>query len=135
MSSADASASRSPWKVALDQNFPLPILKAVQQWLPVGVDHVSAIHPGCGKRDDWQLIVALACRGYTTLVSNDYHIVYEPRVLPAAHKTRLTLVTVESVGHDMIRATGALLLDLEAVLRKHVKGKSRVFRPRSPMTS
>lgn len=44
------------------------------------------------------------------------------------------MFVIEGVGHDPIRATGAVLLDLPGALRKRVVDKPQVFwmRPRKP---
>jgi hypothetical protein len=49
-------------------------------------------------------------------------------------KTKITVFAIEGVGHDPIRATGALLLDLPAAITAVTSGASGVFwlRPRRP---
>lgn len=57
-----------------------------------------------------------------------------PQELAAVLKTKITVFVIEGVGHDPIRATGALLLDLPAALKALEAGRRGVFwlRPRSP---
>ena len=51
-------------------------------------------------------------------------------------KTQMTIFAVEGVGHDPIRATGALLLDLRPVVNAMTAGRPGVFwlRPRAPQS-
>ena len=44
---------------ALDQNFPEPVCKALEQWLPADLVPVRQIDPRLSEVDDWQLLLAL----------------------------------------------------------------------------
>ena len=54
-----------------------------------------------------------------------------PEELAAILKTRLTVFAVEEAGHDPIKATGALLLDLPGALKKVDPHRAQVFRFKS----
>lgn len=68
------------------------------------------------------------------MVTNNYKMLSNPKELTAILKTRLSVFAIEGVGHDPIRATGALLLDLPGAVRRMRETSGRVFwlRPRNP---
>ena len=72
--------------------------------------------------------------GYPGLVTNNYKMLKNPKELAAIIATKLTVFAIEGVGHDPIRATGAVLLDLPGALKRMDSRKARVFwmRPRNP---
>ena len=119
----------------LDDNFPLPILAALSEWLgdidllPIGHIDRRLTDPG-----DRQLVVALYQLGCRGLVTNNYRMLQNPVELAAVIKTRLSIFAIEGLGDDPIRATGALLLDLPSVVNTVEAGRSGVFRlrPRVP---
>lgn len=78
-------------------------------------------------------MIALQQRGFTGLVTNNYKMLSNPKELAAILKTPVG-VAIEGVGHDPIRATGALLLDLPGAVRRIRGAGGRVFwqRPRNP---
>lgn len=120
--------STSRLAIALDQNFPQPILRCLNPYLDtVDLVPLEAIDARLGTLLDWQLLVALHHRSFHALVTNDYHMFYEPKVLMAAQRTRVTLIAVEALGDDPIRATGALLLDIPAIARAFLSHKAKVF--------
>lgn len=51
-----------------------------------------------------------------------------PEEIGAISSTKLTLIAVEGLGHDPLRAVGALLLELPAIIRRIRPGHSNVFR-------
>lgn len=87
--------------------------------------------------DDDQLIIALKQLGYSWLVTNNYRMLQNPRELAAILKTNLSVFAIEGLGHDPLRATGALLLDLPAALKRFQEDKPQAFwlRPRDPHPS
>ncbi len=84
--------------------------------------------------DDRSLLIALKQLGYEGLVTLNYRMLRNPIELAAVLKTKLCVFAVEGVGDDPIRATGALLLDLQPAIGAVKAGKSGVFwlRPRHP---
>lgn len=85
--------------------------------------------------DDRDLIIALHQLGYKGFVTSNYKMLQNPRELAAVLKTEVSVFAIEGVGHDPIRATGALLLDLASAVSAVEAGGSRgVFwlRPRKP---
>lgn len=82
------------------------------------------------EADDWRVVLGVRGAGLDGLVTNDGNMTEEPRVLPALKATRLTLVIVESLGHDPVRATGALLLDLPGIAKRVGASGPAIFRLR-----
>lgn len=84
--------------------------------------------------DDRTLLLALKQLGFQGLVTLNYKMLRNPSELAAVLKTKLTVFAVEGVGNDPIRATGALLLDLQPAVKAMRSGRTGVFwmRPRAP---
>ncbi len=114
-----AEHRRRPIRLALDQNFPTPILAAFEDYL-VDVELVSLrkIDPRLSTLDDRALVIALHQLGFPGMVTNNYRMLKNPRELAAIIETRLTIFAIEGVGGDPLRATGAVLLDLPGALKK-----------------
>lgn len=121
--------------LALDHNFPQPILAAFSDWLgdvellPIG--HIDGRLTDLGDRE---LVLALHQLGFRGLVTNNYRMLQNPVELAAVIKTKLSIFAIEGLGDDPIRATGALLLDLPAAVNAIKAGRPGVFwlRPRVP---
>lgn len=101
-------------RLALDQNFPTPLLDAIKEWLPaeVALEHIARIDDRLSDLDDDELLVTLREWGYDGLVTNNYKMLEVPHELVAVVATKLVVVALVEMGHDPIRATGALLLEL-----------------------
>lgn len=125
----------APIELALDQNFPEPILHALDEFIiDVRLIPLRQIDPRLSDLDDRPLLIALQQRGFPGLVTNNYKMLSNPKELAAVLKTRLSVFAIQGVGHDPIRATGALLLDLPGAVRRMREAGGRVFwlRPRNP---
>lgn len=121
--------------LALDQNFPEPILNCLERFIvDVRLVPLRRIRPDLPDMPDRQLLLALDQMGWPGLVTNNHKMMQNPYEIAALLRTKLTMFVIEGVGHDPIRATGAVLLDLPGALRKRVVGKPQVFwmRPRNP---
>jgi len=121
--------------LALDHNFPTPILDALRRYL-VDIELVTLreIDHRLPSLDDRTLVIALHQLGFPGLVTNNYKMLKNPRELAAIIATRLTVFAIEGVGDDPLRATGALLLDLPGALKRLDSRRPQVFwmRPRNP---
>lgn len=129
-------APRRPHRLALDQNFPTPILAALAEFIvDIELVPLRKIDPRLSVLDDRALVVALHQLGFQGLVTNNYKMLKNPKELAAIVATKLTVFAIEGVGDDPIRATGALLLDLPGALKRMDSRKAQVFwmRPRNPM--
>ena len=104
-------AARRPVRLALDQNFPTPILAALAEFIvDIELIPLRRIDPRLSSLDDRTLVVALHQLGFPGLVTNNYKMLKNPKELAAIVATKLTVFAIEGVGDDPIRATGALLL-------------------------
>jgi hypothetical protein len=122
-------------RLALDQNFPTPILERIAPFLQdIEFVPLRAIDHRMPTLDDRQLVIALHQAKWAGLVTNNYRMLENPSELAAIVATKLSVFAVEGVGDDPIRATGAILLDLPAALKKLDSRKGQVFwmRPRQP---
>ncbi len=121
--------------VPIDHNFPEPILRCLDEFIPdIRLLPLRQIHPALPRLGDRELLVALHQLQYSGLVTSNYKMLQNPRELAAVLKTKITVFAIEGVGHDPVRATGALLLDLPAAITAVTSGASGVFwlRPRRP---
>lgn len=122
-------------RLPLDQNFPQPILAALEPWMgDIRLMPLREIDPRLAELDDRRLLIALKQLGFDGLVTLNYKMLRNPSELAAVLKTKMTIIAVERVGHDPIRATGALLLYLRDAVHAMQAGASGVFwlRPRIP---
>ena len=129
-------AKPKPVRLALDQNFPIPILAALAEFIvDIELVPLRKIDPRLSSLDDRTLVVALRQLGFPGLVTNNYKMLKNPKELAAIIATKLTVFAIEGVGDDPIRATGALLLDLPGALKRMDSRRAQVFwmRPRNPM--
>lgn len=124
-------------EIPLDHNFPQPILNCLREFVAdVELRPLRDIHPVLTELDDRQLVLALDKLGFSSLITSNYKMLQNPRELAAVMKTHMTVFAIEGVGHDPLRATGALLLDLPgAVARMSAGGGGGGvywLRPRNP---
>lgn len=121
--------------IPLDHNFPEPILECLRDFIPdVNLVPLRQIDSRLPDLDDRHLVIALHQIGFAGLVTNNYKMLRNPRELAAVIATGLCVFAIEGVGHDPIRATGALLLDLPSAVSAMQSGGEGVFwlRPRRP---
>ena len=121
--------------IPLDHNFPAPILECLGEFISdISLIPLRNIHPALPEFGDRELLIGLHQLGYSGLVTSNYKMLQNPRELAAILKTKLTVFAIEGVGHDPIRATGALLLDLPSAINAIQAGAKGVFRlrPRRP---
>lgn len=123
-------------RLALDVNFPEPILVALDEFLAdAELTPLRRIDQRLTELDDRPLMLALRQEGFDWLVTNNYRMLRNPSELAAIMKARMKVFAIEGLGGDPLRATGALLLDLPGAIRRSVADRSEVFwsRPRSPL--
>lgn len=121
--------------IPLDHNFPEPILDCLREFVgEVNLIPLRRIDQRLPELDDRQLMIALHQLGYRGFVTSNYKMLQNPRELAAVLATELSVFAIEAVGHDPIRATGALLLDLPSAVKAMQSGVKGVFwfRPRKP---
>lgn len=117
-------------RLALDQNFPIPLIEAVRTYLPTNLEiaHLKNIDRRMSDLDDRSLIIALHQGGWNGLITNNYKMLDVPAEVAAIVKTKLTVVAVEGLGHDPLRAVGALLLELPGIANRIRPKQANVFR-------
>jgi hypothetical protein len=121
--------------IPLDHNFPEPILDCLAAFIvDINLIPIRRINSRLPELDDRQLVVALHQLGYASFVTGNYKMLQNPRELAAIMDTRMSVFAIEGVGHDPIRATGALLLDLPSAIKGMRSGGRGIYglRPRSP---
>jgi len=116
--------------LALDQNFPTPLIRAVADYLPmdIEVESLQRIDPRLSDLDDRTLFLALHQLGWHGLVTNNYKMLDIPAELAAIVRTQAVVVAVEGLGHDPLRAVGALLLELPGLRGRIRPRRSNVVR-------
>lgn len=116
-------------RLALDQNFPTPLLEAVHGFLPTDIElrPLSKVDRRLANLGDRELLIALQQLGYAGLVTNNYKMLRVPAEIAAIVKTKAVVVAIEARGHDPIRAVGALLLELPGLVDRLRPGVSNVF--------
>jgi hypothetical protein len=116
-------------RLALDQNFPTPLLAAIHDYLPqeISLTHLTMIDDRMPDLDDRPLIIALHQMGWDGLVTNNYRMLNVPEEIAAIVQTKTIIVAVERLGHDPIRAVGALLLELPTLPQRVQPKVSNVF--------
>jgi hypothetical protein len=121
--------------IPLDHNFPEPILDSLREFITeVNLIPLRRIDERLPELDDRRLVIAIHQLGFPGFVTSNYKMLQNPRELAAVIATQICVFAIEGVGHDPIRATGALLLDLPSAARGMEAGRRGVFwlRPRSP---
>lgn len=94
-----------PALFALDQNFPEPIIDALDEWIPEAeLVPLRRIDPLLSTLDDWEVLLALHhhARPWEGLIPTDSGILSLPRELAVILQTNLTLVVAAEAGHDPI---------------------------------
>jgi hypothetical protein len=103
-------------RLALDENFPEPLLEDLRPWLPQDIEvvHINRIDPRLRgpEMGDRRLLIALHQLGFDGLITNNWRMLNIPWETAAVVATRAVLIAMQEMGDDPIRATGALLLEL-----------------------
>jgi hypothetical protein len=81
-----------PIRLALDQNFPTPLIRAVAAYLPddVEVRSLHQIDRRLSDLEDRSLLIALRQLGWNGLITNNYRMLAVPHEIAAIIKTRTT---------------------------------------------
>lgn len=116
----------APTPIALDHNFPEPILKRVTEFLPE-FSFIWIRELELSALEDHDLIYELGRRGFPVMVTNNHKMLHQLEPLQAIVDTKLTVVALRKSGDDPIFATGVLLRDLRDVLKRDNPGGSYVL--------
>jgi hypothetical protein len=122
--------TRGPLRLALDQNFPTPLINAVRGYLPADIEvrSLREIDPRLSDLDDRPLFIALHQLGWDGLITNNYKMLDVPTEIAAIVKTKAIVIAIEGLGRDPLRAVGALLLELPGLPDRIRPRTSNVFR-------
>ncbi len=117
-------------RLALDQNFPTPIIQALARWMPTNLvlRHVHQIHPSLSYLNDRDLITAVGLLGFDGLATNNYRMLNEPAEIASVVSAKIMLVAVIAAGHNPIRASGSLLVELPGLPSRARRGVGTVVR-------
>ncbi len=130
------NGKRSRLRIALDENFPTPLLDGMRSFIPdadlVGV--VDIDRRMRGLRPDWRVVVALHHLKWPIFVTNDHHALDVPKTIAAVASTGSTFIAIEDTGADPLRAIGALMLELPGLLKAYRPDIPTIYRwhPRPP---
>jgi hypothetical protein len=115
---------------ALDQNFPEPIVEALNDFIPEAeLVPLREIDRLLAEVDDWQILLALHHheRPWDGVITNDARMLNLPREMAVLRQTNLSLVVAHDAGHDPIRATGLLFTHLGYICRETTPDRSQVW--------
>lgn len=121
-------------RLALDQNFPSDLIHLIAEFLPEQLElrTLQQIDARLTPLDDRPLIIALRQLGWDGLITNNYRMLDQPHEIAAIVATRFAVLAVEGLGHDPLRAAGAVLLELPGLEQRLIDNRSNVFRLRYP---
>lgn len=117
-------------RLALDQNFPTPIIRALQASIvEVELRAVFEIDPRLSRLDDWELLLALYHHpgGYAGMITTDARMLSQAKEVAVLQQTGLSLIVADGAGHDPVRATGLVLTHLPRLAVQIEPGKARVW--------
>ena len=121
----------TPLRVALDHNFPIPIVRALGEGIAEAtLAPIAEIDARMGDLDDHEVVRAVAHRGYDMLVSCDRDYFEEAAVLTAVLQCRLSVVVVQGQGHDPVAASGLLLAYVKHLAAQFDKEHAQIFKLR-----
>jgi hypothetical protein len=124
-----------PRRLALDQNFPEPIVDGLADWLASDAELVPIrrIDERMATLDDWEVLLALHSddSDWDGLITTDSEMLSLPRELAVLCQTKLTLVVAEAVGHDPIKATGLVLAHITRICEQTRPDTAQVWRLRT----
>lgn len=105
-------------QIPIDQNFPEPIVEALSPYVPdFDFLPLRKIAPQLPETSDRELLIVLHKLQFNWLITLNYKMLRNPAELAAIIKTKINVFAIEGLGHDPIRATGALLLHLPPAIR------------------
>jgi hypothetical protein len=121
-----------PKLFALDQNFPEPIVTALNDFIPEAeLVPLRDIDPVLvANIEDWQILLALHhhARDWDGLITTDSGMLNLPREIAVVEQTKLTLIVAAAAGHDPLRATGLLFTHLSYICGQTDPNEAQVWR-------
>lgn len=120
-----------PRLFALDQNFPQPLVQAIEPFIPeVELVPIRIIDLRLADMEDWQVLLALHhhVRPWDGLVTTDSSMLKQARELAVVRQTNMTLVVAHDSGHDPIKATGLLLAHLGYIASRTTPDEAQIWK-------
>lgn len=116
-------------RLALDQNFPADLLRQLTDYIPTDVEliHIAQVDPRLSRLSDRHLFFALRQLGLDGLVTNNYKMLDLAHEVAAIIATKAVVFATEGLGHDPIRAAGALLLELPGLPNRLKPGRENII--------
>ena len=117
-------------RFALDQNYPLPIVAALQEYMTEAeLVALADIDSVLTDIDDWQVLPSLHHHplDWDGLITTDSGILSLPREVAVLLQTRLTLVVADAAGHDPLKATGLVLTYLPWIAAHSRRDEAQVW--------
>lgn len=122
-------------RLALDQNFPLPLVRALEPFIPpsIALEPLTSIDQALSRVSDSELVRELHRRNFDGLVTTDYHMLDDPETVAVIVDTKLTVLAIEAAGHDPLKATAALFQELPGLEHRLLRNQANVIlhRPRA----
>jgi hypothetical protein len=115
---------------ALDQNFPEPIVRALDKFLECAeLVPVRLIEERMPRLEDWELLKAIHEHGreWDGLITSDDSMLNDARAMAVLKRTGLTLVIAHGQGHNPVRATGLLLFHLDHICVHTVAHRPQIW--------
>jgi hypothetical protein len=115
---------------ALDQNFPEPIITALDKFIPEAeLVPLREVDAQLAEIDDWEVLLALHHhpREWDGLITNDHRMLNLPREMAVLRQANLTVVVAHDSGHDPIKATGLLFTHLGYIARSTRPDEAQVW--------
>jgi hypothetical protein len=115
---------------ALDQNFPQPIVEALDEFIPeADLVPIAEVDARLSELDDWEVLLALHHdeRPWDGMITNDAAILKLPKEMAVVRQTNLTLVVARAAGHDPLRATGLLLMHLSYIADATTRDEAQIW--------
>lgn len=116
-------------RLVLDQNFPLPLVQALRDYMPPSIQltHIASVDVGLSTLSDADLIREIQQRGYDGVITTDYHMLDDVETVTTMVETKSIVVAIKAAGHDPLKASGALFLELPGLADRLRAGDSNII--------
>jgi hypothetical protein len=116
---------------ALDQGFPLPIVKVLREYqVDAELVSFSEIDSRLAELEDWEILLALYhhARDWDGLITTDSSMLNQAPELNAVAQTKMTLVVALGAGHDPVKASGLLFAYLSRICELTHRDRAQIWR-------
>jgi hypothetical protein len=119
---------------ALDQGFPLPIVKVLRNYqTDAELVSFTEIDDRLADLDDWEVLLALHhhARTWDGLITTDSSMLNQARELSTLSRTQLSLVVALGAGHNPVKASGLLFAYLSRICERTRSDQGQIWRLRA----